>query len=431
MQADIVGVRLERSNAGSAGALRVLGAGDDTGSGAGSARCAVASTARSASRRVSSTTSVAFDDLRGVDRVEPRDRGRNRGHRLRIAERRHGEYRGRPRNASLHDAARREVGIHALERGDELRDDVVVRPVEQRIARRHVLWQIDETAVSELAAVHDGCHVDYGAERHPLVGEVRDVERSERPIEDQRHADDAHVALRREPRSLVVREVDAEFRRHGGGDRHDDAVERSRLGSLELQQRSAGAAADCRDTRAQHRLNPEVVDSLLKDVEDARVSPGHVAALVPPYALLSCAVIPDDRRPDEGRRHVGIVVAELRAQQGAPDLFKRARSAHPREPTLSGDVLERQRVAEPARVHDRRTEAQFVDERQRFEGEELRDVRHRVEAAVGVEAGLGRRPLQLRFESQGLDEVEQAPIARNDDVIEAVPRKVADRERRR
>ena len=130
---------------------------------------------------------------------------------------------------------------------------------------------------------------------------------------------------------------------------------------------AAGAAADCRDTRAQHRLNSEAADPLLKYVEDSRVPTGDIAALVATDALLSCAVIPDDRRPDEGRRHVGIVVAELRAQQGPPDLFKRARSADPREPTLSGDVLERQRVAEPARVHDRRTEAQFVDERQRFE----------------------------------------------------------------
>ncbi len=126
-----------------------------------------------------------------------------------------------------------------------------------------------------------------------------------------------------------------------------------------------------------------------------------------------------------------IAVAELRPQERPPNLLERAAPADLGQPILGRHVLERQRIDEPPGVHDCGSESQLIEQSERFEGQEFQCVRHRVERTGRIESGLRRRPRDLGPEPELVEQVQQPPVAWHDDVVEPVPRHVADRERRR
>src|SRR5581483_11560983 len=70
---------------------------------------------------------------------------------------------------------------------------------------------------------------------------------------------------------------------------------------------------------------------------------------------------------------------------------------------------------------DRRAEPQLVNQPQRREAQELRRIRHRIELPVGVKTGPRFHPLNFLIESDLTQQVAQAEIREQRDVVMPIP----------
>src|SRR5690606_13984004 len=142
------------------------------------------------------------------------------------------------------------------------------------------------------------------------------------------------------------------------------------------------------------------------------ISPGRVETL--------------DGGPDEGGRSALVVVSQLGAEEGEPELLERPIPGVPSEPGLDRCPLERPPVPQPRAIEDGPSHAELVDHAQPGVLEVLDHVGNRVQLAVGEDTGTGLDPSDLIGQPEALEEGEHVGVAVEDDVIVPVPGDVSD-----
>ena len=303
--------------------------------------------------------------------------------------------------------------------------------LEERIVRGDVLRQVDEVLAAELGRIDERRHLDHGGERHPVVGDVRDVVVRERLLQQQRRADDALVADAVQPLAFVGVDRPGTSRAASGA----AAVTTTRskrqsfaVGQLDARRRrrrdsiarDRGAVRDL-DAAARSACSP-------KPLEDAGVAAADVAEHLllqpgPPRGVHARDDRPDERgRGDacSSRRASPAAAAARSSRTSAGPTTSRSQSATGiRSSRFQSLIREAQKIVSPSRSLSSSPSGGKL--------QELERVRHRVQPAVGVEAGLRLDPAQLvcrgRARSSSAADVR---VGQQDDVVVPVPGDVAE-----
>ena len=136
-----------------------------------------------------------------------------------------------------------------------------------------------------------------------------------------------------------------------------------------------------------------------------------------------------DLVPEPGHHELVVQVAELAAQERAPDDVQVAPPGEAADPLLGGHALESGAVALTPQVQPHQPQADAVDEAHRREAQEVQRRDERVDAVAVEDADLRRAPGQPVAQPHLFDQADGGGVGGEQVVVEALDRLAADLER--
>jgi hypothetical protein len=180
-------------------------------------------------------------------------------------------------------------------------------------------------------------------------------------------------------------------------------------------------AFDRLDPTSRADLDAAVLQVLREHLEHACVATGNVTEHLFLQSGTACRVQALDRRPDERRRDVRIVVTELRPQLRLPEPFEGAASRPLAQPRRRVDARQPFPVLDARRVDDRATDAKLVDEAQPGQAQELQRVAGRAQRAFAEVTGAGLDPPHVVVETEFAQHTTVARVGHERDVVVPIP----------
>ena len=367
-----------------------------------------------------------MDDLRSIHDRDARHRCCLRDHVGEVSNGWHGENRPNAGHSRRHDRRAVELGIGALQVADEALDDLGIGPVEHGIGRVLIPREVHEPMPAEAFRRHETRHVDNTREQR-IIEQIREVVRTQRFAQHERHARDPEVTLTSEEVALAHLERGHHRCDQRRRNREHDVVGGDQSSAIHGQLDTGNNARDCFDGRdaidpdPYLELHAELAQMLLERRHDTFVAARHVAESLLGEPGPAGSEQPLCGHRNEGRGCVCIGVAELGPQLWAPEELERAPSRVPAQPLLDRHVLQTIDISHSRCPQDGQPESQPCRERERCEAHQFSRTRYRVLPSGRGDTRARRTPLDLVIEVELAQQRSKRRIAGERHVVEAIP----------
>ncbi len=191
--------------------------------------------------------------------------------------------------------------MNAPQGREELRFDIRICLLKQRIVRPHVTWQINERTAAKHIAIHQCRHLNHSGEWDRRVGDVSDVVVRKRAAQQNRHADDPEVFDAVEGINLPGGKLRTQPRGERTGNRYDHTVEPidAAVREPDFDSSRNGCNLGCRGVHSQS--NSGGAERIPERFEHPGIASGQVTELLLLQAGTPRSEHPPNRGPHKGR----------------------------------------------------------------------------------------------------------------------------------